>query len=217
MTQHSKQRNVAIYIFNEVEVLDFCGPFEVFSVAGRREGGEPFHVYTVAERPGPVLARNSLSVNPDYMFEDCPASDIVVIPGGGGFDAEGKPFGSRREMENERVLEWVKTVSEEAEIVLSVCTGALILGKAGLLDGLAATTHHHAFDTLREAAPNATIKTDERVVDNGKFVLSGGISAGIDASFHVVARLLGESVAQGTAEYMEYDWQPEARKVGSEQ
>ena len=207
-----KQRNVAIYIFNEVEVLDFCGPFEVFSVAGRRGGTEPssapFNVYTVAERPGPVLARNSLSVNPSYMFEDCPASDIVVIPGGGGFDEAGEPFGSRREMGNERVLEWTKTVSEQAEIVLSVCTGALILGKAGLLDGLDATTHHGAFDTLRNIAPNTSVKTDERVVDNGKIVLSGGISAGIDASFHVVAKLLGQEVAQETAAYMEYDWRP---------
>lgn len=210
-----KQRNVAIYIFNEVEVLDFCGPFEVFSVTGRRGGAGdavPFNVYTVAERPGPVLARNSLSVNPDYMFEDCPASDIVVVPGGGGFDAEGNPFGSRREMENERVREWTRAVSQQAEVVLSVCTGALILAKAGLLEGLAATTHHGAFDTLREVAPNTTVETDKRVVDNGKFVLSGGISAGIDASFHVVAKLLGQDVAEETARYMEYDWRA---RVGS--
>jgi len=201
-----KQRNVAILIFDEVEVLDFCGPFEVFSVTGRRDGSNPFNVYTVAERT-PVVARNTLSVNPHYLLDTCPPPDILVVPGGGGFDAEGNPFGSRREMNNKPLLEWLRAQRQETGIILSVCTGALILAGADLLGHLDVTTHHGAFDALAEAAPNATVHRDKRIVDNGNTVLSGGISAGIDASFHVVSKLLGPSVAQETATYMEYDWQ----------
>lgn len=209
------QRNVAILVFDDVEVLDFCGPFEVFSVTGRRDGSNPFNVYTVAEQT-PVAARNALSVNPHFLLETCPPPDILVVPGGGGFDKAGKPFGSRREMHNARLLTWLKTQAERTELILSVCTGALILANTGLLSGLGATTHHGAFDALAEAAPDAVIHRHKRIVDNGKVVLSGGISAGIDASFHVVSRLHGETVAQETAKYMEYDWQGTAQSLASE-
>ena len=190
-------RNVAILLFDEVEVLDFAGPFEVFSVTGRREGRSPFNVYTVAERSGPVLARNELSINPRYTLASCPPPDIVVLPGG---------FGTRREMNNAVVIDWIQQVAPAAELVLSVCTGALLLARAGLLDGLAATTHHGALDLLREAGPNTEVRPDARVVDNGRVILSAGISAGIDMSLHVVSRLLGQAQAEETAAYMEYDW-----------
>ena len=190
-------KNVAILIFDEVEVLDFCGPFEVFSVAGRRSGSTPFNVYTVAESGGAVAARNNLSVNPAYTFSDCPRPDILLVPGG---------YGTRREMQNAVLTDWVKRSAAEAELLLSVCTGALILAKAGLLDGLSATTHHGAMELLREAAPKTAVLDSERVVDNGKIILSAGISAGIDMSLYVVGRLLGEAQAEETARYMEYDW-----------
>ena len=196
-------RNVAILIFDEVEVLDFCGPFEVFSVAGRRGGPEPFNVYTVAEKAGPVLARNNLSVNPAHTLADCPRPDVLLVPGG---------YGTRREMHNEALTGWIRRRAAEVELLLSVCTGALLLAKAGLLEGLSATTHHGAFGLLREAAPGAAVLESERVVDNGKVILSAGISAGIDMSLYAVGRLLGEEQAGETARYMEYDWSEKGRR-----
>lgn len=200
-----KQRNVAILIFDDVEVLDFCGPFEVFSVTDKQDGSDPFNVYTVAEKT-PISARNKLSINPHYTFETCPKPDILVVPGGGGRRSDGTPFGTRREMDNETLLEWINNLYPNTEQVLSVCTGALILAKAGLAENLAATTHHHAFDELRAVATNTEIREGERIVDNGKIIFSGGISAGIDASFYLVAKLLGQEAALKTATYMEYDW-----------
>ena len=200
-----KQRKVAILIFDQVEVLDFCGPFEVFSVTGRRDGLNPFDVFTVAEGT-PISARNNLSINPPYTLETCPQPDILVVPGGGGRHADGTPFGTRREMHNDTLLQWVNQLYPKTEHVLSICTGALILAKAGLIENIAATTHHGAFDELRKVAPNTEIRENERVVDNGKIIFSGGISAGIDAAFHLAAKLLGKDAALETAAYMEYDW-----------
>ena len=203
----SKAKNIAILIFNEVEVLDFCGPFEVFSVTGRRDGSIPFNVYTVAESEQ-VTARNNLKVLPSYSLENCPNPDILVVPGGGGHNADGTPFGSRREMHNETLLNWLRKTAPNCEHILSVCTGAMILANAGLIKDLHVTTHHQAFDALREIDQSLTVHEDKRVVDNGKFIFSGGISAGIDASFHLVTKLLGTTVATETASYMEYDWGP---------
>ena len=200
-----KQRNVAVLIFDDVEVLDFCGPFEVFSVTGKRDGSDPFNVYTVAERT-PVAARNHLSINPTHTLETCPQPDILVVPGGGGIRADGTPFGTRREMHNENLLDWINQLYPKTEHVLSVCTGALILAKAGLAENIAATTHHAALDELKRIAPNTDVQAGVRVVDNGKAIFSGGISAGIDAAFYLVAKLLGDAVASETAAYMEYDW-----------
>ncbi len=200
-----KQRNVAVLIFDDVEVLDFCGPFEVFSVTGRRGGSDPFNVYTVAEKT-PVSARNALSVNPHYTFDTCPRPDILVVPGGGGRRADGTPFGTRKEMDNDVLLGWLNTLYPQTEHVLSVCTGALLLARAGLAENVAATTHHGALDELRRVAPNTEVREGERVVDSGKVIFSGGISAGIDASFYLVAKLLGKNAALETARYMEYDW-----------
>lgn len=200
-----KQRNVAILIFDDVEVLDFCGPFEVFSVTGKRDGSDPFNVYTVAEHSS-IAARNALNVKPSYTFNTCPQPDILVIPGGGGRRADGSAFGTRKEMHNEILLTWINQLYPETEHVLSVCTGALILAKAGLVENIAATTHHLALDELRQVAPTAEVKSNERVVDSGKLILSGGISAGIDAAFYLVAKLLGKDAAVETATYMEYNW-----------
>lgn len=196
-------KNIAILIFNEVEVLDFCGPFEVFSVTGRSTNSPAFNVYTVAETAEPVLARNQLSVNPRYTVQDCPEPDILLVPGG---------YGTRRAMYNKVLIEWIKTCSEKTELTVSVCTGALLLARAGLLEGLSATTHHMALDLLRDVAPNTRVLNNSRVVDNGRIILSGGISAGIDMSFYVVARLLGKETALETAKYMEYDWNPDLIK-----
>lgn len=188
---------VGIFLFDEVEVLDFAGPFEVFSIAGRRDNLEPFDVFTLAELPGPILARNGLSINPRYTFSDCPPPDILVVPGG---------FGTRREMKKSDVVTWVRTASAASRITFSVCTGALVLATAGLLEGLEATTHHLALDELRAVAPNTRVIEDRKVVDTGRIVTSGGISAGINGALSLVARLMGEAAALETAHYMEYDW-----------
>jgi transcriptional regulator GlxA family with amidase domain len=192
-------RNVAILLFDDVEVLDFCGPFEVFSVANRFTESPAFHVLTVAEKAGPVVTRGGLSVNPHHRLPDCPRPKMLLVPGGQG---------TRKGMHNPVLIDWIRQASSEAELVLSVCTGALLLAKAGLLDGLEATTHHGTIDLLREVAPKTTVLADRRFRDNGRVVCSAGIAAGIDMSLHVVARLLGREVAEKTGRQMEYPWQP---------
>ena len=198
-------RNLAIIIFDEVEVLHFAGPFEVFSVCGRKEGGEiPFHVYTVGEKLI-IYARNGLIVTANFLLSNCPKPDLILIPGGGGYYADGTPFGSRKEMDNPVLLDWIKEQNKTSELVLSVCTGSLILAKAGLLHGLSATTHHGAIDKMREIAPDTTLLPEERWVDNGRIILSAGVSAGIDMSLYVISKLYGKNVADETARYMQYD------------
>jgi transcriptional regulator GlxA family with amidase domain len=190
-----KRRNVAILLFDEIEVLDFAGPFEVFAVTDELGDYQIFKVLTVAETKRAIKARNGLSVNPDYALSECPAPDILIVPGGNG---------TRPILKNEAVLDWVRQSAESAELVLSVCSGALILAKAGLLEGLKATTHHEVLDELEASAPNTTILRNQRYVDNGKVMTSAGISAGIDMSLYVVEKLLGREYAIKTAEYMEY-------------
>ena len=197
MQSNNHKRTVCIVIFDEVEVLDFCGPFEVFSVTGGRDGQRPFEVCTVAEDEKPVTARGGLSVNPAYSFENCPPPEILLIPGGPG---------TRTKLHNARMLNWIRDRAAAAELVLSVCSGALLLAKAGVLDGLTATTHHGAVDELRAINPNVRVDHTRRFIDNGRVIASGGISAGIDMSLHVVARLLGKEQELETARYMEYDW-----------
>ncbi len=212
----SNPRNVAILIFNDVEVLDFAGPFEVFSIAGKRDGGNPFNVYTVAETT-PILARNALSINPHYTLANCPPPDILLVPGGGGYHADGTPFGTRREIDNQPLLDWIEQCSQRTEKLLSVCTGALLLAKIGLLNGRVATTHKGALaqltDMLTASHPPGKVHPEARIADNGPIVLSGGISAGIDMSLYVVAQLLGLEQAIETAHYMEYDWNYEQLNV----
>ena len=208
----SNTRNVAILIFNDVEVLDFAGPFEVFSITGKRKDDSLFNVYTVAEA-SPVLARNALSINPHYTLENCPQPDILLVPGGGGYHADGTPYGTRREIDNQPLLDWIKRCSRSTEKLLSVCTGALLLAKIGLLEGMVATTHQGAIAQLTEMLSPAQVHPEARIADNGHIVLSGGISAGIDMSLYVVAQLLGLQQAVETASYMEYDWDYEHLKV----
>jgi transcriptional regulator GlxA family with amidase domain len=153
----------------------------------------------VAEKPGPVLTRGGLSVNPHHRLADCPRPDLLLVPGGQG---------TRQEMHNAVLTDWIRQEAEKAELVLSVCTGALLLAKAGLLDGLEATTHHGAIDLLRQVSPKTMVHADRRFVDNGRVVCSAGIAAGIDMSLHVVGRLLGREMAEKTARQMEYPWQP---------
>lgn len=193
-------RTLAILIFNEVEVLDFCGPFEVFSVANHFTETPAFQVLTVAEDNNPIATRGGLSVNPHHSFLSCPQPDILLAPGGRG---------TRKEIQNPTVIDWISRISKKTELILSVCTGSLLLAKASLLEGLETTTHHSAIEELRLIAPKSIVHTDRRYVDNGSVVCSAGIAAGIDMSLHIVAKLLGEEVAMKTARYMEYTWPAE--------
>ena len=190
-------RQVVMLLFDDAEVLDVAGPFEVFSVAGRRHGLEPFTVTLVAERPGAVTLRNGFRLLPHATLNQAPAADLLIVPGG---------MGTRREMHNPVVLDWLLRTVPKAELLLSVCTGSLILASAGLLDGLEVTTHHGALDLLRETAPKARVREGVRFLDNGRVVVAAGVSAGIDMALHVVERLLGEDLAEETASYMEYHW-----------
>lgn len=195
MTQ--KQWNVAIFMFDEVEVLDFAGPFEVFAVAQYEDGSQPFNVYLVSKGGQRVVARNGLKVDVDYSMETCPTPDILLIPGGKG---------TRSLMHDEVVRAWIQSKYDDVQHLLTVCTGSLIVAKTGLLSGLAATTHHGAFDLLEEADSTLEIRKDERWVDNGKIVTSAGVSAGIDMALHMLTRLLGKDFADKTARHMEYEY-----------
>lgn len=189
-------KNVAIFIHEGVELLDFSGPGEVFRAAGH---GSAFRVYTVAASARPVTSGGFVTVTPEYTFANCPRPDVLVIPGGQTELPLGDPA----------TIEWITKTSRDAEVTLSVCTGAFLLAKAGLLDGRGATTHWSAIDELRDAAPKARVVGDVRYVDSGRVVTAAGVSAGIDGSLHVVERLLGPAAARETARYMDYRWDGE--------
>jgi transcriptional regulator GlxA family with amidase domain len=197
--ERSWPRRVAVLLFDDVEVLDFAGPFEVFGVARTEAGVFAFEVFTVALERTLVAARNDLCILPHVSTADAGRIDVLVIPGG---------FGTRREMRDDAMLNVVRELSASADLTLSVCTGALVLGAAGLLRGLAATTHYGAMDELR-ALDCAAVLPDARIVDNGRIITSAGVSAGIDAALHIVSRLLGHGAAIDTARYMQYDWRAE--------
>ncbi|MDT8900002.1 DJ-1/PfpI family protein [Anaeroselena agilis] len=190
--------NVGIFLFNDMELLDFAGPYEVFSVTAELNDYKLFKVFTVSEGGAAVKSVNGLTVLPDYGFDSHPPVDILVVPGG---------VGTRAEIAKPAVLEWVAATNRNAIITMSVCSGARVLGVLGLLDRLEATTHHQVIGHLAELAPRAIIRADERFVDNGKIMTAGGISAGIDLSFHIVTKLYGKDIADKTVRYMEYgDW-----------
>jgi transcriptional regulator GlxA family with amidase domain len=194
------RKRVGILIFTDVEVLDFCGPFEVFSVTrldenARRETPSPFEVLLVAEQAGPIVTTGSMKVMPDHTLDSCPPLDILVVPGG---------WGTRAEIKNARVLAWIKERAKEVETLTSVCTGSMLLGQAGLLDGRHATTHWRSLQWMRDSFPAVTVEEKLHVVEDGNVLTSAGISAGIDMALRVVARYHGEAVAKSTARNMEY-------------
>ena len=193
-------RTVGILLFNEVEVLDFAGPFEVFSLAENDSSDKHFDVITIAEQQAPISARNGLTVIPDYSFDNHPTIDVLVIPGGYGAE--------KVEINNPIVIDWIISQAKITELTLSVCTGALLLAKAGLLAGKSATTHWMDLDNLA-SYPNIEVIASTRFVDASdettKLVTSAGISAGIHASLYCVKKLLDSQTMQTTARRMEFD------------
>ena len=193
---------VGIYLFDEIEVLDFAGPFEVFSTATRvksraaPQAAAAFKVFTIAAERRIIAARGNLQVQPHYTLADHPPLDILIVPGGV----------VTAELGRKTVTDWIAAVARTASITASVCTGAFLLAQAGLLHNRPAITHWEDIDDLRTMFPDIDIKNGVRWVDTGPVVTSAGISAGIDMSLHLVARLEGEALAIKTARQMEFDW-----------
>lgn len=197
-------RTVGIYVFDEIEVLDLGGPFEVFSVSARVkarwEPGSPppFQVFTVARTQAPVTARGGLRVLPAHAFVDHPPIDLLVIPGGV----------VTAELKDPTVVAWIAQAANRAEVIAGVCTGAFLLAEAGLLDGKRATTHWEDVADLRAAYPRVLVEENARWIQDGKLFTSAGIAAGIDLALHLVARLESPTLAQATARQMDYPWHP---------
>ncbi|TGE84813.1 glutamine amidotransferase [Pseudoalteromonas sp. KS88] len=187
--------NIGIYIYDDAEVLDFSGPFEVFSAA-KRLSNNNWQVFLVAEHAAPVIARAGFTVNPHYSFADHPAIDLLIVVGGVHTAELTKP----------QVISWIKQTADSAKHVASVCTGAFLLAKAGLLDGLTVTTHWEDQADLANMFPTLNVIANKRWLSKGKFTTSGGISAGIDMSLALVEQLISPEHAEHTAKQMDYQW-----------
>lgn len=204
------RKRVGIVLFEDIEVLDFAGPFEVFSTTRlneerRREDPSPFEVLLVAQAAGPVSSTGGMQVLPHYDFATCPSLDILVCPGG---------WGTRAQLQNPIMLDWLRTRAAEADTLAAVCTGSMLLGFAGLLDGKRATTHWRSLDWMQASFPTVTVEYDKHFVEDGKLFTSAGISAGIDMSLKVVARHCGDTIARATARHMEYPYpETDARRI----
>jgi transcriptional regulator GlxA family with amidase domain len=189
-------RNVGIYIFDNMEVLDFAGPYEVFTCAARVAGEALFAVRTIGASSAPVRARAGLLLHPEATFADAGPLDLLIVPGGVVSGELARP----------EVISWIARQATACELVASVCTGALLLAEAGLLNGQPATTHWEDLAELRSGWPQVNVQAGRRWIDNGRVITSGGISAGIDMSLHLVERLAGRALAERTAHQMEYHW-----------
>ncbi|WP_094603387.1 Isonitrile hydratase [Sporomusa silvacetica DSM 10669] len=191
--------NVGIFLFNGIELLDFAGPYEVFSVATELHNYQLFNVFTITEDGADIRSVNGLRVIPDYDFKNHPHIDVLIVPGGNG---------TKTEMNKDVVLQWLEKQNNNSQITMSICSGTRLLGKIGLLDNLKIITHHEVIADMQEITPTAIIEERVRFVDNGKILTSAGISAGIELSLYVVAKLYGKEVADKTAIYMEYgNWE----------
>ena len=190
---------MAILAFDDMEVLDYAGPYEVFNVAGELGEGQPFSVFSVGLTGAPVVGRGGFTVLPTYALADAPIPDLVVVPGGAG---------SRALMKEEALLDWLRERAAEVEVLMSVCTGALVLAAAGLLERKPATTHHDAYDELAAASPTTKVVRGQRFVRSSDNILtSGGVSAGVDLALHVVRLLAGQETKDRAVTEMEWMWQ----------
>ncbi len=189
--------NVAIYLFHYNQVLDYAGPYDAFV-----SGGSSFNVYTVGATSNPIITQPNLSINPQYTIKNAPKPDIIIIPAG------------MNDTVNQKARDWILKSAENADYVLSVCNGAFLIAELGLLDGLEATANISGLNDLENNFPKIKkVHRDRRYVDNGKVITSGGVSAGIDASFYLISKILGVQRAQAAANGLEYIyWNPEKNK-----
>lgn len=186
-------QKVAILVFNGVDIIDYTGPYEVFGYVGAIDA-----IYTVAATKAPITTFRGMTVTPSYTFADAPQPDVLIIPGG-----------DISAVQNDAAtLAWIKKSNVHAVYTMSVCNGAFTLANTGLLDGLRATTTAYWLPDFKAKYPNISVVTDQRVVDNGKIITTGGLTAGIDGAFHVVANMFGEGITQQVALALEYDWRP---------
>ena len=189
--------NIGIYVYDKAEVLDFSGPFEVFTTATRVQGGSAvFNTYLISEQGGLVRARAGYQVLTDFGFADCPPLDVLIVVGGD----------HRDELQKGAVSAWLVQQSGEVPLIASVCTGAFLLAKAGVLVDQQVTTHWEDILDLRTMFPALNVVEDVRWVDHGNRVSSAGISAGIDMSLYLVSRLHSAELARRTARQMQFDW-----------
>ncbi|MCD5973611.1 DJ-1/PfpI family protein [Pseudomonas syringae] len=194
--------NIGIYVYDDVEVLDFAGPYEVFTTATRmhlrksRDDRALFNVFTIGRTLDPIRARAGLKVDPDFSIDDHPVMDCLIVPGGV----------VNAELEKADVIRWISGQSVPERVVAAVCTGAFLLVKTGKLAGKQVTTHWEDIDDLKEMFPSVDVLSTLRWVDEGAFVTSAGISAGIDMSLHLVERLHSRELAERTALQLDFDW-----------
>jgi transcriptional regulator GlxA family with amidase domain len=191
-----KTRTLGIVLYPKIELLDVCGPAEMFGNLGQR-----MKVVTVAQKAGPVASTQGPQLVADYSFDDCPPLDLVMVPGG---------FGTIAELNNAALVDWLRARAEKAEIVMSVCSGSALLAKAGLLDGRRATSNKVYFQFAVNQGPKVEWVKEARWVEDGDRVTSSGVSAGMDMALAVIARLYGPQVAEQIANGTEYQWHRDA-------
>lgn len=193
---------VGILLFNEVEVLDFAGPFETFSIASSDTGEKLFKVITIGETGEIITARNGLKVLPEAKISDNLDLDILIIPGGYGAE--------EIEIKNQTVINWIINQKDKVKILASVCTGAFLLAEGGILDNKSATTHWMDLEKFEMLYPKIKVVKNVKFVDEDSIITSGGITAGINMSFHIISKLFGNKIAMNTAKRMEYEIEIEA-------
>ncbi|EKN63780.1 AraC/XylS family transcriptional regulator [Neobacillus bataviensis LMG 21833] len=208
-----KQWNVGIVLFDDVDVLDYSGPFEVLSLTvnepqevrelltqGIPAKRRPFKVWTISKAGSVVTSNNGLKIVPDYSFENINQNlDILIVPGG--------PFKAIKAcLQDRQLIHWIGSFSQAGGIIASVCSGAILLAEAGVLTGKTATTHPYAYDYLEQAYTDIEVVRNIRFVDNGNVLTSGGVSAGIDMSIYLVSKLLGDEAAATTVATLVYPY-----------
>ena len=198
----AKTRTVGILVFDEVEVLDVAGPFEVFSVTrldeiNRDFTESPFRILLLSNDTKPIKALGGLKLQPDYTFENCPPLDLFIVPGG---------WGTRTEVNNCELIQKILNLSEKSSITATVCTGSSLLGKTGLLDGQLATTHLRTYDFLSKSAPKAKIEKNVLFTINQKIFTSAGVTSGISLALYLVSHFCGQEVGKATAKFMEFPY-----------
>ena len=197
------KKNVGIFIFDLVEVLDFSGPYEVFSCARLEKKSsasilnlpKAFNVFTFSEKKKYISAQGGLKVRSDFMLKNCPSLDILIIPGG---------IGTRKLLENKKILNWLR-LRQNVDIIASVCTGSLLLAKAGLLEGKNATTHWGALKLLKKISPKTNVVSKNKYVFD-TYYTSAGVATGIDMSLNIIENIFGKTIAKNTAKYIEYKY-----------
>jgi transcriptional regulator GlxA family with amidase domain len=191
--------NIGVALFEGAEELDWAGPWEVLAAWALQWPDDDVHVFTLAREDRPVTCAKGLRVLPDETWETAPPLDVLVYPGGRG---------TRRELQDEAVLDWIRGLAAEETVVASVCTGSLVLAAAGLLDGKPATTHWGSLELLPTLGREIEVRPDDRFVDNGNILTAAGVSAGIDMALHLVARLHSTERAREVRRYIQYDPEP---------